>query len=190
MFSLKNKTIYNIINGFADFPNKYAITIFFSGCNLSCPFCYNRHVITDLPNFSIADVIEKKDRIEKTIGKGNVAMVFSGGEPTIQKNFVEIINIFRQSPLSIHTNGITLPKCLNPFQSVILSLKSSDCGIPKNYKTYFKRALYYYRKSEQKQIQIVKLKKYEGEHLKMLSDLKDVIDKYNWKINFVEKFII
>jgi len=34
------KIIYNVVDNFVDFPNKYALSMFFPVCNLKCPFCY------------------------------------------------------------------------------------------------------------------------------------------------------
>jgi len=188
---MNKKIIYNYYDGFVDFPNKYSLTLFFSGCNLSCPFCYNKHVNSDTPNFSINDILEKKHKIEICFGKHSIGIVFSGGEPTLQNNFEEIINTFvKSNPLSIHTNGIILPEHPNKFQSVILSLKTIDCGIPKNYIERFKNALYYYNSCELKQINIVKINKYMNEYMEYLDILKEDVDNNGFDIKFIEYYKI
>ena len=169
-----------------DFPNKYALSLFFTKCNLNCPFCYNRHVVEGQGNYSINDILEKKHRIENCFVNANIGMVFSGGEPTIQNDFEEIINIFGDSPLSIHTNGLKLPNIKNPFESVILSLKIEDCGIPSDYIDRIKKAIEYYGDCQHKEINVVKIDEYHKEIADYLRQLDDYLHKYNFTIRVSE----
>lgn len=182
------KIIYNYVDNFVDFPNKYALSLFFVGCNLNCPFCYNKHVVNGEGNFSLNDIIERKSRIEKCFPNFKLGLVFTGGEPTIQKSFPDIINTFRSNPLSIHSNGLILPKFENVFNSVILSLKSEDCGVPDDYTKRVKEALYYYRDCAYKQINIVKIDKYLDEYSSHLYELEEYVKKYEWEVKFAEYY--
>jgi len=159
--------------------------MFFTGCNLNCPFCYNKHVVNGEGNFSINDVIEKKTQIENCFNNFKIGMVFSGGEPTIQNKFEDIINTFvNDHPLAIHTNGIIIPNFKNCFESVVLSLKFKECGIPENYVDILRNALYYYKECKQKEINVVKVKNYLDEYTYYLNELKEDIDNLGYKVIF------
>lgn len=182
------KIIYNMVDNFVDFPNKYSLTLFFNGCNLNCPFCYNKHVVNGEGVFSINDVLERKNRIENSLGKMNIGLVFSGGEPTVHPYFEEVINTFRSNPLSIHTNGIILPEMQNPFDAVVLSLKPSDCGVPADYLDRLEDAMLYYGNCKVKHINVVKIDKYLDEYSHFLSELEHIISHTGFEIKFVEYF--
>lgn len=181
---LNKKIVYNYVDNFVDFPNRYAITLFFSGCNLHCPFCYNKHVVQDNANFSLNEVLQKKIEIENCFSNLRIGVVFSGGEPTVQKDFKDIINIFIDNPLSIHTNGIIIPDFDNCFESVVLSLKTRECGVPENYLDKMKNALYYYKDCKQKEINIVKIDKYLDEYGSYMNEIGDLAENLGYKIKF------
>ena len=82
-----------IIDGFEqltllDYPGHLACMIFTRGCNFKCPYCQNSSLIRynkDPGKFSEEEILEfLKSRQGKLEG-----IVISGGEPTIQKGFVE-----------------------------------------------------------------------------------------------------
>lgn len=94
-----------------DYPGKVAAVIFFQGCNLRCPWCYNWELVKgtpdDLVNLDEAlAVIAKRRRI---LG----GVVLSGGEPTLVRELPEILAEIKTLglPVKLDTNG-TLPDAL------------------------------------------------------------------------------
>lgn len=94
-----------------DFPGKVAAVLFLQGCPWRCPFCYNTH----LQKIDIAESIDEEAFfafLEKRKGKLD-AVVFSGGEPLVQKD----LDIAMQKAKSmgytigLHTGGFN-PKAL------------------------------------------------------------------------------
>lgn len=117
-----NKGIYSYCVGLVDFPNKWAMTVFFSGCNMNCDFCHNKHILTEDPNYTLEDIIEIFEEA-RTITP-NIGLVFSGGEPTINEDMWRMYEMYKgHVPLALHTNGLERPEECNAFDSVVLSLK-------------------------------------------------------------------
>jgi pyruvate formate lyase activating enzyme len=98
-----------------DYPGKVAAVLFFRGCNLRCPWCYNWELVTASPGNSTDDLtsldeafalIEKRRRL---LG----GVVLSGGEPTLIKELPEIIAGIKKMglPVKLDTNGM-LPAVL------------------------------------------------------------------------------
>ena len=83
------------------------------GCNLKCVHCYNPK---DINNVQI-DIDKMKEIIDQAREIGVFKVVFSGGECTLHKDFVEILEYARNKRMSVEifTNGQTLydnPKLL------------------------------------------------------------------------------
>jgi pyruvate formate lyase activating enzyme len=94
-----------------DYPGKVAAALFFCGCNLRCPWCYNWELVTappeDLTGLEEAfALIEKRKHL---LG----GVVLSGGEPTLLKELPEIIAGIKNLglPVKLDTNGM-LPDIL------------------------------------------------------------------------------
>lgn len=91
-----------------DYPEHISAVIFCKGCAWECRYCHNRHLI-DAENIEwekIAGVLEKRKNLLE-------AVVFSGGEPTEQKNLLDYIKKVKEMgfKVALHTNG-TNPKKL------------------------------------------------------------------------------
>jgi len=71
-------------NSFIDFPNNISCVVFFSGCNLHCPYCHNPELALGTQQIengekTVVDFLKKR--------KGFLeGVVFSGGEPTLQED--------------------------------------------------------------------------------------------------------
>jgi len=86
-----------------DWTGKAAITIFFRGCPLRCPYCQN-HPYIEGSSLVELDFIEEKIKASKPFVS---AVVFSGGEPLMQEAVIPLAEFAKKLGLSvgIHTNG-------------------------------------------------------------------------------------
>jgi len=87
-----------------DYPGKVAATIFVSGCNFRCLFCYNK----DLVEGNIEEISEREvfDFLESRKGLLE-AVVICGGEPTIYSDLPEFISKIKKLGflVKLDTNG-------------------------------------------------------------------------------------
>lgn len=76
------------------------------GCNLKCVHCYNPKNISSVQ----IDVTKMKEVIDQARELGVFHITFSGGESTLHKNFIEIVEYARSKRMSVEifTNGQTL----------------------------------------------------------------------------------
>lgn len=86
-----------------DWRGRAAITIFFRGCPLHCPYCQNHPYLHGLNPVEL-------DFLKEQIKKSKLfvsAVVFSGGEPLMQEAIVPLAEFAKELGLSvgIHTNG-------------------------------------------------------------------------------------
>ena len=71
-----------------DFPGCFSAVIFAAGCNYRCFYCHNRRLLSDPP---LIDEREAAGFLEKRAGLID-GIVFSGGEPTLQKDIAWWLN--------------------------------------------------------------------------------------------------
>lgn len=88
-----------------DYDNKIACTLFTCGCNFRCPFCHNKDLVLDTPEFAIAydEIWEYLSKREGILD----AVVISGGEPTLHKDlpdFIKKVKTFGYQ-IKLDTNG-------------------------------------------------------------------------------------
>ena len=98
-------------NSFIDFKRTVATVLFFSGCNLRCPYCHNKDIVENkLPAISSDEFWSFLDRRKDMIE----GVVLTGGEPTIHSNLKDIICEIkaRGFKVKLDTNGL-LPKVLS-----------------------------------------------------------------------------
>jgi len=87
-----------------DWRGRSSSVIFFNGCNFRCPYCQN-HKIVDKVDWKDISIV--KDEIDKSIDFIS-AIVFSGGEPTIQVDaLLDLAKFSKEKGLlvGIETNG-------------------------------------------------------------------------------------
>lgn len=66
-----------------DYPDKLACIVWFSGCNMRCIYCYNTEIVKSSGTIENSEFLRFLDeRINKL-----EAVVFSGGECTLNKDF-------------------------------------------------------------------------------------------------------
>jgi len=95
-----------IKNSFIDFPGTVSTVLFFSGCNLRCPYCHNPGIVLnaspeEIPFEHIRAFLEKR--------KGMIeGVVLSGGEPTIHPGLLDIVKDIRALGylIKLDTNGL------------------------------------------------------------------------------------
>jgi pyruvate formate lyase activating enzyme len=91
---------------FIDFPARISSVFFFSGCNLRCPWCHNRELVTgeaqDLTG--IEDGLAYLRKRKGVLG----GVVLSGGEPCLWEELPDIIAEIKSLPLPVKldTNGM------------------------------------------------------------------------------------
>lgn len=97
-----------------DYPQKVAAIIFTSGCDMRCPFCYNPNLVlpelikksTFLPENNLFNFLNRRKKYLDGV-------VITGGEPTIQKDIINICQKIKKLgyALKLDTNGL-LPRIL------------------------------------------------------------------------------
>lgn len=127
---MHGKLFYDLTFGFIDFPNFLAATLYFTGCNLSCPYCYNQQIVGGRPRLSLADIDTELNKTDAAMGDNKVGVVLSGGEPTGNiVAFQKVADHYRAQGrrMALHTNGMNSYR--DVFESVTLSLKTTNDGV-------------------------------------------------------------
>lgn len=91
-----------------DFPGKIAATVFLSGCNFRCPWCYSPELvlpekIKDHPRISEEELFDFLKIRQGTLD----GIVVCGGEPSINKDLPEFIKKIKklEYAIKLDTNG-------------------------------------------------------------------------------------
>ena len=117
-----------------DFPGRLAATVFLTGCDFRCPFCYSAELV--LPEkIKNQPKISQKEFFEFLKGRKGLleGVVICGGEPTLNKNlpvFVKKIKKFGYL-VKIDTNGSN-PKTLKDLiNKKLIDYVAMDIKAPK-----------------------------------------------------------
>ena len=113
-----------------DFPGRVACTVFFSGCDMRCPFCHNAELL-DGTAPAVMDEEELLSFLKKRRGLLD-GVAFTGGEPLLQKDLPAFMTRIRELgyPVKLDTNG-THPERLEKLiaeglvQYVAMDIKNS-----------------------------------------------------------------
>jgi pyruvate formate lyase activating enzyme len=93
-----------------DYPAKIATTVFTSGCNFRCPFCYNPELVFSPPSLSGKENGMEEDFFKFLKSrKGKLdGVCITGGEPTLQPDLVEFMKKVKEMGFSVKldTNGL------------------------------------------------------------------------------------
>ena len=88
-----------------DYPGELAAVVFCAGCPWRCSYCHNRHLIERRPDTLLAwpEVLTFLERRRALLD----AVVFSGGEPTLQRGLDEALRSVRRLgfKVGLHTAG-------------------------------------------------------------------------------------
>ncbi len=103
----------------SDYPGKLAALVFFAGCNLRCPFCYNSELV--LPE--LMESLRPLDQSEVITHLAERAgfldgVVLTGGEPTLSPILFEFVKALKGQGflVKLDTNG-TNPQVLEELLS-------------------------------------------------------------------------
>lgn len=117
-----------------DYPGKLAATIFVSGCNFRCPFCYN-------PDLVLPEEIEKHPSIPpedvltflKERKKFLSGVVLGGGEPTIYDDLPDFAKEIKQLGylIKLDTNGYNPEILQKMIKEDLLNYIAMDIKAPK-----------------------------------------------------------
>jgi len=85
-----------------DFPGRLAATIFLTGCNFRCPFCYSSELVLPeknkkQPKISQKDFFKFLKEREKLIE----GIVICGGEPVISQGLIPLIKKIKKMGFSV-----------------------------------------------------------------------------------------
>ncbi len=88
-----------------DFPGKLAATIFLSGCNFRCPFCYNPDLVLPekISSFNEEEIFSFLNKRKGMLD----GVVICGGEPTIHKDLMQLAKRIKEMGFAVKldTNG-------------------------------------------------------------------------------------
>lgn len=113
-----------------DYPNKISAIIWTTGCNLLCPYCYNKELFSkDIKLIEEEKVI---NFLKNRIGKLD-ALSISGGEPLLQKNISNFLKKIKELDykIKIDTNGTFPKKLKNIIDENLVDYISMDIKAPK-----------------------------------------------------------
>lgn len=123
-----------------DYPGKIAAVLFSRGCNLRCPFCHNAHLLVKPGRAAMAEEIEISELIpflEERRGFLD-AVVFSGGEPTINPELTQVIRQVKETGylVKLDTNGSNPLMLDQLLQQELLDYVAMDIKAPLEYQKY------------------------------------------------------
>jgi pyruvate formate lyase activating enzyme len=103
-----------------DYPGKVAAAYFVRGCNLRCPYCYNRELVIGESETNNAHAATAAEVIAHLKKRKDVltGFVLSGGEPLLSPGTAELVSAARGLGyfVKLDTNGTT-PEILERFLS-------------------------------------------------------------------------
>jgi pyruvate formate lyase activating enzyme len=111
-----------------DFPGRISSILFTTGCNLRCPYCYNRRLIVEPkpPFLSKEDALEILEFRKKYVD----AVVITGGEPALNRELPAFVRRLKKKGFSVKldTNGFfpqTIQRCLPYIDYIAMDVKTS-----------------------------------------------------------------
>jgi pyruvate formate lyase activating enzyme len=111
-----------------DFPERTACIVWFSGCNMRCPYCHNPQIVKGKGYKNIQDIL---DFLEKRQGLLD-GVVLSGGEATLYASLLDFVRVVKKMgyAIKLDTNG-TRPEMIRSFlDESLLNYISLDYKAP------------------------------------------------------------
>jgi len=116
-----------------DYPGKLACTVFLTGCNFRCPFCYSGELV-------VPEKIEKQPKISQEeffnfLEKRTKLLdgvVLCGGEPTVNKDLMAFIKKIRKFGylIKLDTNGSNPEVLKKLIEAKLLDYVAMDIKAP------------------------------------------------------------
>lgn len=113
-----------------DYPDKISCIVWTMGCNFRCPFCYNK----DLVEGKLQNIPEKEIISFLKNRKGLIdAVVFTGGEPLIQKDITSFLEKIKKLGflVKVDTNGTKPEKIQELLDKKLVDYIAMDVKAPK-----------------------------------------------------------
>ncbi len=113
-------------NSFIDYPGKATALLFYTGCNLRCPFCHNASLAdgTTEPTITPDQIIDYLTKRKKFLD----GVTITGGEPTLYPNLPELANYLKSLgyAIKLDSNGLN-PTMLEQtsFDFLAIDLKTT-----------------------------------------------------------------
>ena len=116
-------------NTLIDFPGRLAATVFLSGCNFRCPWCYSKELV--LPqNIETQPKISEKQFFDFLKERQDLlsGVVVCGGEPTIHQELPQFIKKIKKLkyPVKLDTNGSNPRALQGLFKDRLLDYVAMD----------------------------------------------------------------
>ena len=127
------KIVYLQPLSLSDYPGKLSAIVFFAGCNLRCPFCYNSELVLPelagglCPLAPEAVLTELADRLGFLD-----AVVLTGGEPTLSPDLPEFVRALKTLGflVKLDTNGTNPAVLAKLLQEKLLDYVALDIKAP------------------------------------------------------------
>ena len=120
-----------------DYPGKVACTVFVSGCDFRCPYCYNRDLVLNLKGLKRLSEREFFEFLERRRGTLD-AVVVCGGEPTLQPDLPQFLEKIKSLGLltKLDTNGSNSPALCRVVEKDLVDYVALDVKAPLENKSY------------------------------------------------------
>ena len=143
---MKINEIFYSLQGEGNWSGLPNIFIRTTGCNLRCSFCDTKYAYESGEEMSIEAIL---DNISKYSCK---YICITGGEPLLQKNIKDLINILlkRKYHICLETNGSIDIKGISNKKSLIISLDIKCPSSKMSSKNFFKNINYLGKKDQLK----------------------------------------
>jgi pyruvate formate lyase activating enzyme len=112
-----------------DFPGRLCAILWFSGCNMRCPYCYNKDVVFGSKQIEEDEVIKfLKTRVGLLDG-----VSFTGGEATLYKNLIPFSEKIKDLgfEIKLDTNGINFDVVKELVDKNLVDFVALDFKAPK-----------------------------------------------------------
>lgn len=121
--------IDSIYSGSAVDGKGLRVVVFFSGCNMACPFCHNPETLYKKgEEYTVESLVKRIKRYSIYIKRGGVTL--SGGEPFLQADFVVSLNrelAKNGIKVAIETNGHIVDKnVIETCEYLICDVKNQE----------------------------------------------------------------
>ncbi|MEN6348680.1 MAG: anaerobic ribonucleoside-triphosphate reductase activating protein [Syntrophomonas sp.] len=121
-----------------DYPGEIAAVLFTRGCNFSCPYCHNSHLLykrqgeADLPLENVLSFLKERQGFLDGV-------VFTGGEPTKQPELEQAMEEIKQMgyKIKLDTNGARPDLLARLLDKKLIDYVAMDVKAPLDYKKYY-----------------------------------------------------